>query len=320
MSMSGRALRIDLARTVRDVRLALGWSQRELARRSEIAQSTVCRIERAVLDDLTFDTAALILDVLGVRVSLVLQAPFIADRGWQRDAGHARCLAYVARRLRRLGWTVVTEVEIVTGSSHGWIDVLAYRESDGLLLIIEVKTDLVDLGKLQRQVSWYERAAWEAARQQGWSPRRAISAVLVLATERTFEQIEDNRELLRQSFPLSARGLGQAVKGGGGAHPAGRALAMIDPYNRSRRWLLATPLAGRVSAARYADYAAFMRRIRTGRWAIEKGGHAAGHGRHAAGHGRHAAGEGRHAAGQGRHAGDAQRGSGSGDSLGKPGR
>jgi transcriptional regulator with XRE-family HTH domain len=254
-----------VARTVREVRLALGWSQRELAWRAKVAQSTVCRIERATLPDLTFDTAALLLDVLGVRASLELQAPFIADRARQRDPGHARCVAYVARRLRRLGWMVLTEVEVVTGSSHGWIDVLAYRERDGLLLVIEVKTDLVDIGMLQRQVSWYERAAWDAARREGWQPRRAISAVLVLATERALERMSDNRELLRQTFPVSARDLNEAAAGNAAVRPEGRAMAMIDPYNRSRRWLLATPLAGHAAGVRYADYAALMRRIRAGR-------------------------------------------------------
>jgi len=205
MSVSGKAMRTDVARAVRDVRLALGWSQRELARRTELAQSTICRIERATLADLTFDTAAAVLDVLGVRATLDLQSPLIADGRRQKDPAHARCVAYVARRLRRLGWATITEVEIATGSSRGWIDVLAHRESDGLLLVIEVKTDLVDVGMVQRQVAWYERAAWDAARQQGWQPERAISAVLVLATRRCVERIIKNRELLRQSFPTSAR-------------------------------------------------------------------------------------------------------------------
>jgi transcriptional regulator with XRE-family HTH domain len=261
MSLSGRALRIHVARTVRDVRRALGWSQRELARRAEIAQSTVCRIERAMLDDLKFATAAHIFEMLGVRASLVLHAPLIADQARQRDPAHARCVAYVARRLRRLGWMVLTEVEIVTGSSHGWIDVLAYRESDGLMLVIEVKTELADIGMLQRQVSWYERAAWKVVEQQGWSPRQAMSAVLALATTRTLERIADNRELLRQSLPIGARELGLLVTGSGGAS-RGRAMAMIDPYNRSRRWLLATPLSGRLRPAAYVDYADFMRRTR----------------------------------------------------------
>jgi transcriptional regulator with XRE-family HTH domain len=263
MSVTGKSMLVDLARTVADVRRALGWSQRELARRAEITQSTVSRVERAKLDDLTFVTAAQLLDALGIRARLDLRAPFIADRRRQTDAGHARCVAYVARRLRRLGWSVLTEVEIVTGSARGWIDVLAYRPGDDLLLIIEIKTELEDIGMVQRQLAWYERAAWDAAHRAGWRPSRAVAALLVLETARTLERVADNRELLVLSFPMTARELGKIVAGATGA--GGRSLAMIDPYVRSAYWLLRTPLFGRVREPRYADYANFMARVRSRR-------------------------------------------------------
>jgi transcriptional regulator with XRE-family HTH domain len=129
--ITGKAFLLDVARAVRDVRVARGWSQQELAVRTQLAQSTISRIERATLVDLTFVTAATVLDALDVRAALDLRTPFIADRQRQRDPGHARCVAYVSRRLRRLGWVTLAEVEIVSGTAHGWIDVLAYRESDG---------------------------------------------------------------------------------------------------------------------------------------------------------------------------------------------
>lgn len=265
MLLVAKAMLVDVARTVRDMRRALGWSQRDLAERAQVAQSTISRMERAVLDDLTFATAALVLDALGVRASLSLQTPFIADRSRQSDAGHARCVAYVVRRLRRLGWVTLTEVEIVDGRSHGWIDVLAYRESDGRLLVIEVKTDVVDVGRAERQLGWYERAAWDVARRHGWRPRQVTAALLVLATQATLERLAANREHMQQSFPMAARELGMIAAGGSAAASGSRALAMIDPYNRSKRWLRATPLSGRVAPPRYADYAALMARVRSGR-------------------------------------------------------
>lgn len=251
-----------MARTVRNVRLALGWSQRELAERADVSQATISRVENAALEDLTFATAALLLDALGVRVALDMRAPFIADGARQKDPGHARCVAYVARRLRRLGWATITEVEIVTGASHGWIDVLAYRQQDGLMLVIEVKTELVDIGQVERQLSWYERSAWDLARQQGWRPRQAIGVLLVLATELSIERIRVNREPLHQSLPMSAPALGRVIATEGEGPTANRAMALIDPLNRSKRWLLPTPLWGRVKPPRYANYAALMTRIR----------------------------------------------------------
>lgn len=262
MLLAAKVMLVDVARTVRDARHALGWSQRELAERTQLAQSTISRIERAVLDDLTLATTALVMGALGVRATLDLRASFIADRGRQKDAGHARCVAYVVRRLRRLGWVTLTEVEIITGTSHGWIDVLAYREHDGRLLVIEVKTDLIDVGQAQRQLSWYERAAWDVARRQGWRPRHVTSALLVLSTQVALERIVANREHLRQSFPMAPRELSVMAAGESATGSTSRAVAMFDPYNRSKHWLLATPLAGRVRPPRYADYSALMARVR----------------------------------------------------------
>lgn len=264
MSVAGKAFLIDVARIVRDVRLARGWSQRELAERTGLAQSTISRIERAGLVDLTFVTAANLLDALGVRAALDLRTPFIADHQRQRDPVHARCIAYVSRRLRRLGWVTLAEVEIVTGTSQGWIDVLAYRESDGRLLVIEVKTELRDVGQAERQLAWYERAAWAAARRSGWRPAQITSALLVLATAAVHERLAANREQLRQAFPLSARELGRIAAGEVVRGYGNRSLALIDPFNRSRGWLLGSPLSGRVQRPRYADYAALMTRMRRG--------------------------------------------------------
>jgi transcriptional regulator with XRE-family HTH domain len=238
----------------------MGWSQRELAARCEIDQATISRVECAKLPDLTIATAASILDALGVRATLDLRAPFIADQRRQRDIGHARCVEYVARRLRRHGWIVLTEVEVVSGSARGWIDVLAYRPNDAILLVIEVKTELTDIGGLQRQIGWYERESWNIARRESWTPTKLLTAVVLLATRRNVGQIETNRGFLRQEFRVSARDLASAVVVSGGL-TRGRCLALIDPLNRTRRWLLPVPSAASSYVAPYADYAALARRL-----------------------------------------------------------
>ena len=47
------------------------------------------------------------------------------------------------------------------------MDLLAWHPATGLLLVIEVKTELHDLGANERQLNWYEREAWAAARRLG---------------------------------------------------------------------------------------------------------------------------------------------------------
>jgi hypothetical protein len=60
---------------------------------------------------------------------------------------------------REEGWRVATEVPIGDPAPRGWIDLLAFRPADGSGLVGEMKGDLRDLGELQRQVSFYTRAA-----------------------------------------------------------------------------------------------------------------------------------------------------------------
>lgn len=260
MSILAASLRIRVAEVVGEVRREVGWSQDELGRRAGVSQSTICRLEQGAIENLTIGTAARVLDALGIKVTLELKSPLIANGPRQRDAGHARCMAYVVRRLTRLGWIVQTETEVVSGAARGWIDVLAFRPSDGTLLVIEIKTELPDIGAAMRQHAWYEREAWQVARGFDWQPTRRVGAVLVLASAANMDRLRANRDLLTHAFPLTARELMGVV--GGQSSLAGKSgIALIDPYERGSRWILASPLERRPTLARYANYADLMRRV-----------------------------------------------------------
>ena len=85
---------------------------------------------------------------------------------------HAQVNGTVARRLERCGWRTATEVlDRRRTTPRGWIDLLAFREADRALLVEETKTDIPDMGGLQRSVAFYERTALSAARRLGWRPR-----------------------------------------------------------------------------------------------------------------------------------------------------
>ena len=106
------SLAVEGGRIVRGGRLAIGWTQRELGRRSGVAQTAISRLERGLPSALDLDAIQQIATALGGTFRLTFEAPFLMDRARQRDRVHARCVAYVASRLRRLGWIVETEVEI----------------------------------------------------------------------------------------------------------------------------------------------------------------------------------------------------------------
>jgi hypothetical protein len=225
----------------------------------------VCRVERATVN-CSFDAASRLCDALGVRVALRLEAPMLTDRRRQREPVHARCSAYVRRRLEARGWTVAGEVEIVLGSSHGWIDLLAWHPPSRTVLVVEVKTELHDLGQVERTVGWYEREAWGAARRQGWRPAQVVSILLALMTAAVDDRIVSNAAALVGSFPVRATRLARWLeRPDDGWQLGARGLALIDPRSRRHAWLGPSRSDGRRTPSPYLDYSDAVRRLSSGR-------------------------------------------------------
>jgi hypothetical protein len=192
-----------------------------------------------------------IAEALGLDIQLLIRPPIFPAGPRTRDVVHARCSAYVDRRLRALGWATAREVEVVHGHSHGWIDLLAFDRRTRTLLIIEIKTRLDDLGGLERQIGWYERMAWQAARARGWRPSRVITCVLALASDEVERVVRDQRDLIRIAFPMRAVDL---IMDPAAAASGARSLALINPSSRRRDWLIRTSIDGRRSRLPYRGY------------------------------------------------------------------
>lgn len=198
---AARHLRSAVAGAVRDGRTAVGWSQSELSRAAGVSTGMVAKVESGAAN-VTVDLAGRLLSALGVTIDLRPSMPFASPR--QRDAVHSQCAAYVQRRLEATGWLVAREVEIVHGRSHGWIDVLAFNPTTPELLVIEVKTEIHDIGRIERTLAWYGRQALIAATKLGWRARSARPWLILLATEENESRLRVNREALAQSFPARA--------------------------------------------------------------------------------------------------------------------
>jgi hypothetical protein len=221
----------------------------------------VSAIENGRVSDLTFSRAERLFEAMGARLVITVDAPFLGDRQRQREPAHSRCSAHVVSRLRRAGWQVATEVEVGGDRSRGWIDLLAFHPVTGWLLVIEIKTEIHDLGAIERSLGWYEREARRAAQRLGWYPKRSIGCLLLLATTANDVRLSANRESFGIGFPARARDLAGIVDAGDKPASDGRAVAMIDPLSKRTGWLRPLRLDGRHSVAPYADYAAFIRAV-----------------------------------------------------------
>jgi transcriptional regulator with XRE-family HTH domain len=254
---SQAAPELDLAQvigaTVKTAREEARWSQDELSERLQISQSMISRLEAGRCRFLDMRLASSALDLLGVRVSFDGQTIGLAGRREQNDFVHAACAGYSARRLTPLGWQVRLEVEVGSGRYRGWIDVLAFHEERRCLLVIEIKTELDDVGRIQRTLGWYGREAWEAAQSFGWRPRTATRALVLLDSVENDARVQANRGALKAVLPGTARDLEELVIGSRTADLRG-AIALIDPRSRRRSWLRSARTDGRRTAAPYADY------------------------------------------------------------------
>jgi len=253
-----RELLDSFASFVRAGRRGRRWTQRRLAHEVGVSQSQVDRIEHAAVRDLSIRRTVGFVDALGGRLNVTFSAPQGAPR--VRDAAHARAVAYVARRLDRQGYLVATEVEVSGERWRAFADVVAFHPTERLLLVIEVKTEILDLGDIDRQLGVAERGSWAAAHQRGWRPRRVIGVLLVLATQANDRRLAQHRAIFHRQYPVRWQELYRLLNGDRTSEPGrgARGLAMIDPRSRRRAWLQATWIDGRRTLAPYADRLAYL--------------------------------------------------------------
>jgi hypothetical protein len=108
----------------------------------------VSEVERGPLASVSLGTLRRVAAALDLRLKVVPRS-----RGGELDrlvnAGHAALHGSVVRHFGGLpGWVVVPEVSFSIYGERGVIDILAWHEPSGSLLVIELKTAIVDISDL----------------------------------------------------------------------------------------------------------------------------------------------------------------------------
>ena len=174
-----------LGSAVRATRLRRKLRQRDVAERAGLSQSTISRIERGHVQSLTVAAIEAPAAVLDIRVDLVPRW-----RGGDLDrllnarhsALHDAIASWFARRWQE--WTLSPEVSYAVYGERGVIDLVAWHERTQSLLVVELKTAIVDVNVLVGKIDQKRRLAPEAVRPREWRPRR-VGAWVVVAESRT---------------------------------------------------------------------------------------------------------------------------------------
>ena len=138
-----------LGATIRAVRLRRGWRQVDLAVRSRVSPSTISRLERGHPGSLTLDMIRRVAGALDVRVDLVARWR-AGDLDRLLNARHSQLHELVARWFGKElpAWILAPEVSYAIYRERGVVDIVAWHPGRRAILVIELKTDIVDINQL----------------------------------------------------------------------------------------------------------------------------------------------------------------------------
>ncbi len=194
-----------LSSAIRAVRLRKGWRQADVARAARLSASSVSRAEGARITSLRLDAITRIAAALDIRIDVVPRW-----RGGELEqllnSAHSAMQEQVSRILAHLPqWVFQPEVSFAIYGERGAIDILAFHPASGSLLVIELKTSLIDVGGLIAQVNRYTRLATRVATQHGWRATTVSCWVIVRDSSTNRRRAASATMALRTAFPDDGR-------------------------------------------------------------------------------------------------------------------
>jgi transcriptional regulator with XRE-family HTH domain len=198
--MDGRRV----GRLIRAVRHELGLRQADLARAAGVSQRSVSRVESGGLEELSFDALSRV--ARAIDVSIHLEARWHGGAGDRLiDRQHAALVQGVAEVLRTAGWQIVPEFTFNHFGERGSVDLVAWHEASGTLLLVEVKSRLTDLQDLFARIATKVRVVPKlVAAEHGWQPKRIARLLVLPGTTANRSIVERHRDLFASSFPARA--------------------------------------------------------------------------------------------------------------------
>ena len=195
---------LRLGAIFRAVRLRRGSRQLDVAVAAGVSTATISRIERGQFESLSVGV------LLRVGAALEIRMDWIPRwRGGELDrmvnSGHAAMHEAAALEFVDSEWVLSAEVTFAIYGERGVIDILAFHPPTGALLVIELKTDIVDVQGLIGAVDRYRRLAPQIARERGWTVGPVSCWVLLRDMPSNHRRLAVHATVLRNAFPDDGR-------------------------------------------------------------------------------------------------------------------
>jgi hypothetical protein len=174
---------------------------------TEVSAATISRVERGHFDALSLSTLRRVAVGLDIRLEIVARWRG-ADLDRVVNARHAALHESVAQAFAKLpGWEVRPEVSFAIYGERGIVDVLAWHAETRALLVIELKTEVVDVNELIGSADRKRRLARVIVRDFGWMPAGVSMWVIVVESRTTRRRIAEHRAVLRAAFPAAGKSM-----------------------------------------------------------------------------------------------------------------
>lgn len=195
---------LAIGRLLRELRIRLGWTQRVIAAKTGVSTAAYSEIERGLIDTVPLGKLR--------RVAATLDVRLVLEPRWRGAAvdrvlatRHASMTEAVVRLLLAAGWQVQPEVSFSHYGERGVVDIVAWHAPTGTLLLVELKTELVDLNGLLATTDRRRRLAGVIAAPFDWTPRRVAQWVVVAESKTNRRRLGAHRVAYRAAFPDDGR-------------------------------------------------------------------------------------------------------------------
>ena len=213
--------RARLGRSIRVIRIRLGWRQADLAAGARVSRSFVSHVERGLLGHGHIPALERLCSALGAELDVRVRWQ---GEGLDRllDESHADLVERVVALLKGLGWETAVEVTFNEYGDRGSVDVLAWHEPSRSLLIVEAKSVIGDAQATLMPLDRKTRLGTKIGRQRDW--RASTVARLLVAWDGTMNRRRVARleSTFRTAFPLRGRAVTAWLR-----HPSGSMSGLV---------------------------------------------------------------------------------------------
>lgn len=203
ISIEVSVLHESIGRGLRALRHRRNLRQRDASALAGIARSVLADLEAGRLASHAVEALTQAAEALGgsIRIDLVVPG---GDLRRLLDADHAAIQAEWKQMLERSGWLVDAELTFNHYGERGSIDLFAWHPATRTLLVIEIKTVIVDIQDLLAGIDRKARIGRSLATERGWRPTAVVPMLLVAEGSTARRRITEHASLFSR-FALRGR-------------------------------------------------------------------------------------------------------------------